>query len=422
MTLLHKLSTFCKMSQPLRTEVLKVDALSIVFPENAHIDGKLPEVNDTPSRDALLKAAHIIRDTEETVAFPTETVYGLGGSSLNDNSVRNIYKAKNRPSDNPLITHVSSIDQLNRKIYNDYEDGDILRNIPKIYHPLIEKLWPGPLTILLPIPPERNVSLSKLTTGDQPTFAVRIPANSIARALIALADTPIAAPSANASTRPSPTLASHVYHDLKGRIPLIIDGGACNVGVESTVVDGLCLPPALLRPGGFTYEDILHLGGESWRNCKVENKKTLSEGEKVRTPGMKYKHYAPSAKVIVLLPNDSDTQMQLIDKMKMFLSSHQPDIIDKKVAIMTTLKLTPILNEISLFASSNYKGTKTEFLVSELGASGEAIQANLFAALRKADETDNVDTIIVEGISETSEGLAVMNRLRKASGGNIVTI
>ncbi|KAJ9570419.1 Threonylcarbamoyl-AMP synthase [Nakaseomyces glabratus] len=410
------------MSQPLRTEVLKVDALSIVFPENAHIDGKLPEVNDTPSRDALLKAAHIIRDTEETVAFPTETVYGLGGSSLNDNSVRNIYKAKNRPSDNPLITHVSSIDQLNRKIYNDYEDGDILRNIPKIYHPLIEKLWPGPLTILLPIPPERNVSLSKLTTGDQPTFAVRIPANSIARALIALADTPIAAPSANASTRPSPTLASHVYHDLKGRIPLIIDGGACNVGVESTVVDGLCLPPALLRPGGFTYEDILHLGGESWRNCKVENKKTLSEGEKVRTPGMKYKHYAPSAKVIVLLPNDSDTQMQLIDKMKVFLSSHQPDIIDKKVAIMTTLKLTPILNEISLFASSNYKGTKTEFLVSELGASGEAIQANLFAALRKADETDNVDTIIVEGISETSEGLAVMNRLRKASGGNIVTI
>ncbi|KTB01532.1 Threonylcarbamoyl-AMP synthase [Nakaseomyces glabratus] len=410
------------MSQPLRTEVLKVDALSIVFPENAHIDGKLPEVNDAPSRDALLKAAHIIRDTEETVAFPTETVYGLGGSSLNDNSVRNIYKAKNRPSDNPLITHVSSIDQLNRKIYNDYEDGDILRNIPKIYHPLIEKLWPGPLTILLPIPPERNVSLSKLTTGDQPTFAVRIPANSIARALIALADTPIAAPSANASTRPSPTLASHVYHDLKGRIPLIIDGGACNVGVESTVVDGLCLPPALLRPGGFTYEDILHLGGESWRNCKVENKKTLSEGEKVRTPGMKYKHYAPSAKVIVLLPNDSDTQMQLIDKMKVFLSSHQPDIIDKKVAIMTTLKLTPILKEISLFASSNYKGTKTEFLVSELGASGEAIQANLFAALRKADETDNVDTIIVEGISETSEGLAVMNRLRKASGGNIVTI
>ncbi|KTB14153.1 Threonylcarbamoyl-AMP synthase [Nakaseomyces glabratus] len=410
------------MSQPLRTEVLKVDALSIVFPENAHIDGKLPEVNDAPSRDALLKAAHIIRDTEETVAFPTETVYGLGGSSLNDNSVRNIYKAKNRPSDNPLITHVSSIDQLNRKIYNDYEDGDILRNIPKIYHPLIEKLWPGPLTILLPIPPERNVSLSKLTTGDQPTFAVRIPANSIARALIALADTPIAAPSANASTRPSPTLASHVYHDLKGRIPLIIDGGACNVGVESTVVDGLCLPPALLRPGGFTYEDILHLGGENWRNCKVENKKALSEGEKVRTPGMKYKHYAPSAKVIVLLPNDSDTQMQLIDKMKVFLSSHQPDIIDKKVAIMTTLKLTPILNEISLFASTNYKGTKTELLVSELGASGEAIQANLFAALRKADETDNVDTIIVEGISETSEGLAVMNRLRKASGGNIVTI
>ena len=178
-----------------QTKILKVDPLSIHFSPNAHINGSLPIITDPKTESALLEAARIIRDTDEIVAFPTETVYGLGGSSLNDNSVLNIYKAKNRPSDNPLITHISSIDQLNRKIYNvnrdtSNEPSSVLANIPSAYHNLIAKLWPGPLTILLPVPDEKINTLSKLTTVDQPSFAVRIPSNPVARALIALSDTP----------------------------------------------------------------------------------------------------------------------------------------------------------------------------------------------------------------------------------------
>lgn len=415
-------SIVSKMSLPLKTEILKVDGNSIKFSETAHLDGSLPEISDIESKNALLKAAAIISNTDETVAFPTETVYGLGGSSLNDNSVLNIYKAKNRPSDNPLISHVSSIDQLNRKIYNDYEKGgDLLRHIPKIYHPLIEKLWPGPLTILLPVPHPDNNSLSKLTTGDQPTFAVRIPANPIARALIALSDTPIAAPSANASTRPSPTLASHVYHDLKNKIPLILDGGACKVGVESTVVDGLCEPPALLRPGGFTYEDIIKLGGSNWKNCKVENKKAIKAGEKVRTPGMKYKHYAPSAKVFLLVPNPDTNEENKFEKLGHFMKNHKDELKDKKIAILTSFLLKNSQKEISDCVSNSLHIDQEDALIFNLGHSGEEIQANLFAMLRKVDEDDKVDAIIVEGIAEDAEGLAVMNRLRKASGDNLVS-
>ncbi|KAL3232830.1 Uncharacterized protein RNJ44_04746 [Nakaseomyces bracarensis] len=406
------------MSLPLKTEILKIDGNCIKFSDRAHLDGSLPEISDAESRQALLKAASIIRDTDETVAFPTETVYGLGGSSLNDNSVLNIYKAKNRPSDNPLISHVSSIDQLNRKIYNDNEQGgELLRHIPQIYHPLIEKLWPGPLTILLPVPNSDKKTLSKFTTGEQPTFAVRIPANPIARALIALSDTPIAAPSANASTRPSPTLASHVYHDLKGKIPLILDGGACKVGVESTVVDGLCDPPALLRPGGFTYEDILNLGGKSWESCRVENKKAINAGEKVRTPGMKYKHYAPSAKVFLLIPNPDKSQHSPLKRLSQFLTTHKEALDQKKIAILTTFDLRDSQIEIENEFNSTVNANA---LVLNLGHSGEEIQANLFALLRKVDEDEKVDVIVVEGIPEDAEGLAVMNRLRKASGDNLV--
>lgn len=401
------------------TKILKVDPASIHFSPDAHISGSLPTISDPTTKKALLEAAKIIRETDNTVAFPTETVYGLGGSSLNDNSVLSIYKAKKRPSDNPLITHISSIDQLNRRIYreNNLSADSLLKNIPDSYHSLISKLWPGPLTILLSVPASGINTLSKLTTGDQPTFAVRIPANPVARALIALSDTPIAAPSANASTRPSPTLASHVYHDLKGRIPLILDGGACKIGVESTVVDGLSQPPSLLRPGGFTYEQILELGGEAWADCKVERRQNVGEAEKVRTPGMKYKHYSPSAKVILLVPDEnssSEVRIQRLNKVIEDEVNSSPGSINS-VAILTASHLN---NEPVNELLTSKKSMKV--IVQSLGKSGEEIQANLFAALRKVDETDNVDLIIVEGVPETDEGLAVMNRLRKAAAGNFV--
>ncbi|CCF57323.1 hypothetical protein KAFR_0C03310 [Kazachstania africana CBS 2517] len=400
------------------TRILKVKPESIHFTPESVIDGTLPTISHPQTEAFLLEAAKIIRDTDQTVAFPTETVYGLGGSALNDEAVKNIYKAKNRPSDNPLITHVSSINQLNRKIFN--RDTKVhMQNIPEIYHPLIEKLWPGPLTILLPIPPSEKNSLSKLTTANQPTFAVRIPSNPVARALIALSDTPIAAPSANASTRPSPTLASHVYHDLNSRIPLILDGGACKVGVESTVVDGLVDPPMLLRPGGFTYEDIIKLGGPKWANCKVEHRKNVTANEKVRTPGMKYKHYSPSAKVLLMLPDEKkvnklDSFGQIFQR-ELTKDSTERNEAPKKIAILTTRYLDAL--QPDLLKEFN---NEIEYIVQSLGHRGEDIQANLFAALRKVDEIDKVDLIFVEGINEEDEGLAVMNRLEKAAAGNYI--
>lgn len=401
------------------TKILRVDPASIHFSPLAHLDGSLPSISDPATKEALLEAARIIRETDDTVAFPTETVYGLGGSSLNDKSVLSIYRAKKRPSDNPLITHVSSIDQLNRKIYgqNSLTGKSLLSNIPETYHALISKLWPGPLTILLPVPSNGIETLSRLTTGDQSTFAVRIPANPVARALIALSDTPIAAPSANASTRPSPTLASHVYHDLQGRIPLILDGGACKIGVESTVVDGLSNPPSLLRPGGFTYEQILHLGGIAWADCRVERRQTVGDTEKVRTPGMKYKHYSPSAKVILLVPDSTGANADDVERVKRIIEDEcklQQDGV-KSIAILTASRL----NQKSLDRLVQEKpGLK--IIVESLGSSGEEIQANLFASLRKVDETENVDLILVEGVPEVNEGLAVMNRLRKAAAGSVV--
>lgn len=398
-----------KTSMKFATQILKVDPAAIHFSDTAHIDGSLPTFSCPETEKNLLKAASIIRDSSETVAFPTETVYGLGGSSLNDESVRNIYKAKNRPSDNPLITHISSLSQLNRKIYSENTgDSKPFTNIPDIYHPLIEKLWPGPLTILLPIPKGQN-TLSALTTANQPTFACRIPANPVARALISLSDTPIAAPSANASTRPSPTTAQHVYHDLQGRIPLILDGGKCSVGVESTVIDGLVTPPMLLRPGGLTYEDILRIGGDSWKDCLVESKISVKDNEKVKTPGMKYRHYSPKAKVILLVPNDSakEISQERIEILRSTIANEVQKEGSQKVAFLSSRYLTGSSLGINCIHES-------------LGTSGKEIQANLFALLRKVDEEDNADLIIVEGTEANDEGLAIMNRLRKAASNNTI--
>lgn len=391
-----------KRTMSFTTKILKVDPTAIHFSESAHIDGSLPTFTCADTERHLLEAANIIRNTDQTVAFPTETVYGLGGSSLNDESVRNIYRAKNRPSDNPLITHVSSICQLNRIIYRERaESATSMKNIPEIYHHLVEKLWPGPLTILLPIPTEDS-TLSTLTTAGQPTFACRIPANPVARALIALSDTPIAAPSANASTRPSPTSAQHVYHDLEGKIPIILDGGVCSVGVESTVVDGLVSPPMLLRPGGFTYEQIVKIGGSEWKHCLVETKVTVKDDEKVKTPGMKYRHYSPKAKVLLLVPDREHENEDRVNSIRKKVN----EVIHKEGAKKVAFLSGKILDRSLIDGDCIHES---------LGFTGKEIQANLFALLRKVDEEDKVDLIIVEGTEPNEEGLAIMNRLRKAS-------
>ncbi|KAL1998791.1 hypothetical protein VTN02DRAFT_5558 [Thermoascus thermophilus] len=210
----------------------------------------------TPEAAAIAEAADALRTSDVPVAFPTETVYGLGADATRSTAVRGIYRAKQRPSDNPLIVHVDSLSMLRRLLHPATTPAGPVEpdGIPPIYTPLIERFWPGPLTIILPNPP--GSLLAREVTSNLPTFGVRMPSSPLARLLIHVADRPLAAPSANASTKPSPTTAQHVYHDLHGRIDLILDGGPCGVGVESTVVDGLTDPPVILRPGGIGIEEL----------------------------------------------------------------------------------------------------------------------------------------------------------------------
>lgn len=369
---------FFRMS--LSTKVLPVNRDSIAFKND------FPVFTDKDTESNLRRAAEEIKKPGVVVAFPTETVYGLGGSALSDESVTAIYLAKNRPADNPLIVHVSSIEQIQRLILTK------LHTIPKVYDNLIQRFWPGPLTILLPL--EEGSPILELVTAGQNTVGVRMPDHPVARALIALSDTPLAAPSANASTRPSPTLASHVLHDLDGKIPYILDGGACSVGVESSVVDGLVSPPMLLRPGGLTVEDIRKYGEGQWADV-ILAKKTAGKTEAVRTPGMKYRHYSPSAKVVLFIGCGEGRKAvsQYVAKLEG----------SPKIAILRAAK----------FASSDELGVSGA-VERSMGSTSAEVAHNLFRDLREVDEM-NVDLILVEGVDESGDGLAVMNRLSKAA-------
>ena len=374
-----------KMSSLLfETKILPVKTESISF------IGDQLSISDPQTENNLKIAAEVLTQSNNVVGFPTETVYGLGGNALSDESVKSIYRAKNRPADNPLIVHVSSIEQLERKLLpKGYE-------IPPIYKPLLNKFWPGPLTILLPIIDGEKCPISSFVTANQATFAVRIPLHPVARALISISDTPLAAPSANASTRPSPTLAEHVYHDLQGKIPYILDGGSCDVGLESTVVDGLVSPPMLLRPGGISVEEVREAGGELWDGV-ILAKKTAGKLEAVRTPGMKYRHYSPTAKV-VLFTNCGDGKEEI---QKYLAENDVPD--SAKIALLRATNFTTG-SEISPLIQ----------MERSMGSSGTEISRSMFRLLREVDEA-GVDLIFVEGIEETNQGLAVMNRLSKAA-------
>lgn len=367
---------FSRTMDKYKTKVLKIDPSTIKFDDESN----QIEITDSHTRDALEEAAGLLQESQ-VVAFPTETVYGLGASSLSSEAVKRIYEAKNRPADNPLISHISSLDMIKSVFHTE---------IPKIYEPLITKFWPGPLSIILPNNP--GCPISPVVTAGQDTFAVRFPENKVARALIQISNLPLAAPSANASTKPSPTTAEHVLADLDGKIPLIIDGGQCSVGLESTVVDGTVDPPMLLRPGGVSLEEIASVGA-GWERI-VLGKKTAGQYEKVRTPGMKYKHYSPTAKV-VLFEGYKD-----INEAVSFYEKRHHDVEGKKTAILKSRYWTSKADDFPL--------------VIDLGKSGEEIQRNLFAALRAADK-EGVDIIYVEGVGEEDEGLAIMNRLSKAA-------
>ncbi|OJD11033.1 Sua5/YciO/YrdC/YwlC family tRNA threonylcarbamoyl adenosine modification protein [Emergomyces pasteurianus Ep9510] len=430
----------------------------------------------SPEAKNLLEAAEALRTSDIPVAFPTETVYGLGADATRSAAVQGIYKAKQRPSDNPLIVHVSSREQLQRILQSNYgrpnhdnrgsskpEPQPVQEKslIPPIYEPLINKFWPGPLTIILPNPTPSP--LAPEVTSTLCTFGVRMPSSPIARLLIYLADRPLAAPSANASTRPSPTTAQHVYTDMQGRIDMILDGGPSGVGVESTVVDGLLHPPAILRPGGIGIEDIRSCPG--WEEVQIGYKDGALQGQEApRAPGMKYKHYSPKAKVVLFEAGQGAETVKCRLLRDLAGSTGQGRHNEEetnspipRVGIIRTKSwkkgLSTPSNGFSVSAGSTcskassisnttmdpvdyssptaiYQPTLLRLLPSsaldlktpielfdiDIGPDTESIARGLFSALRGLDE-ENVSIIYVEGISDTEGELAaaIMNRLRKAA-------
>lgn len=316
-----------------------------------------------------LKLATSLLQSGELVAFPTETVYGLGADATNTEAIKKIYLAKGRPSDNPLIAHVGSFEQLE----------EIVETVPAYVKELSHQFSPGPLTYIL----KHNEVCSNKVTSGLDTIAVRIPSHPVALQLLRACDFPVAAPSANLSGKPSPTSASHVLNDLTERIPLIIDGGPTGVGVESTVIDCIGEKPVVLRHGSVTEEMIAQA-------LKITlNKNKQNEVQSPKSPGLKYKHYAPSIPLLLVKKSP--------DELKQVILSHRD--AGKKVGVL--------LSDVT----ANRLKLKSDF---DLGTSIEEIAGNLYTALRSFEHT-NYDIIIIESFKEEGLGVAVMDRLTRAA-------
>lgn len=325
------------------------------------------------------QAAQVIRKGE-LIAFPTETVYGLGADATNEAAVKKVYLAKGRPSDNPLIVH---IDSLERAIpFVDNFSGKMAK--------LAEHFWPGPLTMVLPV---KKGSISASVTGGLSTAGFRMPNNTVTRQLIAKAGVPIVGPSANSSGKPSPTTASHVYHDLNGKIEGILDDGPATVGLESTVIDLSGDIPLILRPGVITKSQIEAVVG------KVEyDQHLVKESETPKSPGMKYKHYSP------------DVEVQMIDAQK---ENWQEAICYAK----KQNKLIGLIADASILKKFQTQVDAT-YSLGEEHRMDQAMQ-HLFAGLRALDEkVPQLDIVYVQTFLEEEAGLAYMNRLKKAAAQN----
>ncbi len=330
-------------------------------------------------KNAIEKAAAILR-RGGLLGIPTETVYGLGADGLNEDAVRRIFLAKGRPQDNPLILHVPDAGWLER----------CCTDIPSAAYALAERFWPGPLTMILP----RRDCVPLRTTGGLDTVGVRCPDHPVTRAIIAAADTPVAAPSGNTSGRPSPTCARHMMEDMMGKIDGIVDGGDCAVGVESTIIDLTVQPPRLLRPGGLPLEELEAVLGEVAVDKAVRQR--LGDGEKAKAPGMKYRHYAPRAAVTVVTGTPRRSAA--------YIREHLP----AGAGVICFDEYAP------LFAGH---------IVHRLGSQEDKLaQArHVFDALRTFDDTD-VTAIFAQCPDESGLGLAVGNRLKKAAGFHTVDV
>ncbi|MBP5426365.1 MAG: threonylcarbamoyl-AMP synthase [Clostridiales bacterium] len=323
------------------------------------------------------------------VAFPTETVYGLGADATNEDAIRKIFEAKGRPSDNPLIVHIAD-----RSVIH-----DIVEELPEVATKLMDRFWPGPLTIIM----KKKESIPYIVTAGLDTVGVRFPRNRVAIEFIKACGVPIAAPSANISGKPSPTAGKHVVDDLNGKVDCIIVSDDADVGVESTIIDVTVVPPIILRPGGITKEDIESLIGKVLLDKAVISK--LDKDERPKAPGMKYRHYAPSGQVIIIKGDLLDIVNEINKKKNFYINS------GKKVGILATYQTKKYYNNDDC----------TKVIVLGDRDNPETIAAQLFNALREFDKC-GIDIILAEAIKICGIGMAIMNRMLKASGFTIIEV
>lgn len=349
----------------IKTEIIKINP--------AAIDGKV-----------IARAGNILK-RGGLVAFPTETVYGLGGDATNPNASHRIYRAKGRPSDNPLIVHITNMKALE----------EMVAQVPPAAYALAERFWPGPLTMIFP----KNKKIPYETTGGMDTVAVRMPSDPIARALIDASSGYVAAPSANTSGRPSPTQAEHVAQDLNGKIEMILDGGPVNIGLESTIVDLTEDVPMILRPGYITLEMLRRELGE----VRIDPGLSAADSDrKPKAPGMKYRHYAPRADLKVV-EGETGAVVQKINSMCEALTA------EKK--------------SVGIIATEETKDLYRQGIVISIGGRDdeEAIARHLYGSLRQFDEL-GVDVIFSESFVAAGMGQAIMNRLLKAAGHQVLEV
>lgn len=348
---------------------------------------KLVKIKDSEQIEdrELMEAARIIREGG-LVAFPTETVYGLGANALDEEAAKKIYAAKGRPSDNPLIAHISCMEELE----------PLVSRIPEAGRRLAEAYWPGPLTMVFP----KSGRVPYGTTGGLDTVAVRMPSDPVANRLIALAGVPIAAPSANTSGRPSPTTAQHVWQDMNGKIEMILDGGPVGIGVESTIVDVSGSVPTLLRPGAVTMEMLRETAGEVEIDPAIQG--PPREDLRPKAPGMKYRHYAPHADLL-LVEGDLDDVIGRIN----FLAKEK---LGQKY-------------RVGVICTDETWGRYRYGEIRSVGKRSreETIAHNLFSVLREFDDLE-VDYIYSESFSREHLGEAIMNRLTKAAGYHVIRV
>lgn len=330
--------------------------------------------------DECLAEAGKILSGGGLVAIPTETVYGLAANALDENASKKIYAAKGRPSDNPLIVHISELSQW----------VPLVKEIPQNAIQLAKAYWPGPLTIIL----KKSDLVPNTTSGGLDTVAVRMPENKIARKIIEKAGVPLAAPSANTSGKPSPTCAKYVYEDMCGKIDGIVDGGECDVGVESTVITLAVQPPRILRPGAVTYEMLKDVLGEVEIDNAVYEK--IAKDETASSPGMKYKHYAPKAKVVIIKGS--------FEAYKNYVLSHR----SHGTVCLCFKDDEEKLGEV-----------KTISFGKEDDPSSQAHR--IFDALREVDEA-GAQTVYARFPDMDGIGLAVFNRLVRAAAFNIIEV